>query len=360
MKAFYDSLNEKDRRRYAAIEAIKLGHGGQIYISSVLGCHFQTVMAGINEITNGTETPEDRIRKPGGGKKKIIDTVENIDEIFFDILKNHTAGSPMDEELKWTNLNLKEISKVFKSKGMNITPYVVKQLLKKHGFVKRKMQKAVTMKDSKDRNEQFERIHELKEEYSKSANPIISIDVKKEVIGNFYRDGKVYCTHTVKVYDHDFNTFSDGVVIPHGIYDLKSNEGYITLGTSKDTSEFCCDCIKDWWEKYGKNKYPKANSILTLADGGGSNSSRHYIFKEDMQKMVNEIGIEIRMAHYPPYTSKYNPIEHRLFCHVTNACKGTVFSNIEMVKSLVEKTYTSTGLKVFSTIKDKVYATGKK
>ena len=181
MKTFFDSLNEKDRRRYAAIEATKLGHGGQKYISSVLGCHFQTIMAGIDELNNGTETPEDRIRKPGGGKKKIIDTVENIDDVFFEILKNHTAGSPMDEKLKWTNLNRKEISNAFKSKGMNITPHVVKQLLKKHGYVERKMQKAVTMKDCKDRNEQFERIHELKEEYSKSENPIISIDVKKRV-----------------------------------------------------------------------------------------------------------------------------------------------------------------------------------
>jgi hypothetical protein len=180
MKAFFDSLNEKDRRRYAAIEAMKLGHGGQNYISSVLGCHFQTVMAGIDELRNGTETPEDRIRKPGGGKKKIIDTVENIDEVFFEILKDHTAGSPMDKEIKWTNLNRKEISKAFKSRGMNVTPHVVKQLLKKHGFVERKMQKAVTMKDCKDRNEQFERIQELREEYSKNDNPIISIDVKKK------------------------------------------------------------------------------------------------------------------------------------------------------------------------------------
>ena len=288
MKAYFDTLNEKDRRGYAAIEAMKLGHGGQNYISSVLGCHFQTVKAGINEITNGTETPENRIRKPGGGKKKIIETVENIDEIFFEILKDNTAGSPMDKEIKWTNLSLKEISKAFKSKGMNITPHVVKQLLKKHGFVERKMQKAVTMKDCKDRNEQFEKINELKDEYSKSENPIISIDVKKkEFIGNFYRDGKVYCNQTVKVYDHDFNSFAEGVVIPHGIYDLKRNEGYITLGTSKDTSEFCCDCIKYWWENYGKKNYPNANSILITADGGGSNSSRHYIFKEDLQKLVH-------------------------------------------------------------------------
>lgn len=179
MKAFYNTLSEKDRRRYAAIEAMKLGHGGQNYISSVLGCHFQTIMAGINEITKGTETPDNRIRKPGGGKKKIINTVENIDKFFFEIIKDNTAGSPMDKEIKWTNLSLKEISKAFESKGMNISPHVVKQLLKKHGFVKRKMQKSVTMKDCKGRNEQFEKINKLKEEYSNSENPVISIDTKK-------------------------------------------------------------------------------------------------------------------------------------------------------------------------------------
>src|SRR5665647_2610826 len=176
MRSFFKTLNEKDRRQYAGLEALKLGHGGQKYISSVLGCHHQTVMTGIDEIVDGTEIPEGRIRKPGGGRKKIIETEENIDKVFFEILNHHTAGSSIDAEIKWTNLSLKEISKAFESKGMNITPHVVKQLLKKHGFVERKMQKTVTMKDCKDRNEQFEKIHELINEYSKSKNPIISID----------------------------------------------------------------------------------------------------------------------------------------------------------------------------------------
>jgi len=141
---------------------------------------------------------------------------------------------------------------------------------------------------------------------------------------------------------------------------MKRNEGYITLGTSKDTSEFCCDCIRDWWNNHGKEHYPKASSILALADGGGSNSSRHYIFKEDLQKLVDEIDIEIRMAHYPPYTSKYNPIEHRLFPHVTRACEGVVFSSVEVVEGCVANTSTSTGLRVFTQIKDKIYQTARK
>jgi hypothetical protein len=164
----------------------------------------------------------------------------------------------------------------------------------------------------------------------------------------------------VQVNDHDFQSSAAEVVIPHGIYDLRRNEGYMTLGTSKDTSEFCCDCIKDWWETYGKDLYPMATSILILADGGGSNSSRHYIFKKDLQQLVNEIGIEVRMAHYPPYTSKYNPIEHRMFCHVTRACAAVVLTSIELVKELIQKTSTSTGLKVHASINDTIYQTARK
>jgi len=180
------------------------------------------------------------------------------------------------------------------------------------------------------------------------------------LIGNLYRDGKVYCIEAIKVGDHDFKSFSKGVIIPHGIYDLKRNEGYIILGNSRDTSEFWCACVKNWWMNYGRFHYPNATSILALMDGGGSNSSRHYIFKEDLQKLVDEVGVEIRIAHYPPYTSKYNPIEHRLFCHVTRACQGVIFSSMEIVNELMEKASTSKGLKVFSSIIDKVFEKGRK
>ena len=178
--------------------------------------------------------------------------------------------------------------------------------------------------------------------------------------GNFYRDGKCHCIVVKKVNDHDFKSFLTGVIIPHGIYDLKRNEGYMILGNSRDTSEFWCECFKDWWLNYGRINYPNASSILALADGGGRNSTRHYIFKEDLQKLVDEIGVEIRMAHYPPYTSKYNPIEHRLFCHVTRACQGVVFSSIEIVNELMSKASTSKGLKVFSSIMDKTFEKGRK
>jgi Rhodopirellula transposase DDE domain len=180
------------------------------------------------------------------------------------------------------------------------------------------------------------------------------------LLGNLYRDGHVYSTGIIEVYDHDFPYLADGIVIPHTIYDLRSNEAYVNIGVSKDTSEFACDSIKLWWESHGKIDYPNCTSILILADGGGSNSSRHYIFKEDLQKLVDEIEVEIRIAHYPPYTSKWNPVEHRVFPHITRSLRGVILKSHDFVKKLIESTTTQAGLKVTATIIKKVYKTGRK
>jgi hypothetical protein len=162
------------------------------------------------------------------------------------------------------------------------------------------------------------------------------------------------------VNDHDFASLADGKVVPHGLYDIYRNVGYITLGTSHDTSEFACACIRNWWLKHGNLEYPNATSILLLCDCGGSNNARYYIFKEDLQKLSDELNIAIRIAHYPPYTSKYNLIEHRLFPHITRACEGIIFKSIDIVNEVMSKTKTSTGLKVFTSILDKVFETGRK
>ena len=160
--------------------------------------------------------------------------------------------------------------------------------------------------------------------------------------------------------DHDFPSLGTGRAVPRGLYDIYNNIGYITSGTSHDTSEFACACIRNWWMSHGKLQFPDATGILLLCDCGGSNNARYCIFKEDLQKLADELNIEIRIAHYPPYTSKYNPIEHRLFPHITGACEGVVFKRIEIVKELMSKTKTSAGLKVFTSILDKVFETGRK
>ena len=267
----------------------------------------------------------------------------------------------MNEEVIWTDLTAADVAERFAKLGTPVSVHVIEQLFVLEGYGRRQAQKSCSMGEHPDRNAQFLKIAELKQEYLDSPNPVLSIDTKKkELLGNFYRDGKLFTQKALGTFDHDFPSFADGVVIPHGIYDLKHNRGYLHLGTSRDTSEFACDALEDWWWRFGRGLYPKATTPLLLCDGGGSNSSRTYLFKADLQGLVNRIGLPVRVAHYPPYTSKYNPIEHRLFPHVTRACQGVIFRSVALVKQLMEKTRTRTGLSVVVDILDRVYETGRK
>ena len=182
---------------------------------------------------------------------------------------------------------------------------------------------------------------------------------KKALIGNFSRPGTLYTQAPVQTLDHDVPSLAEGVVIPHGIDDLKQNQGYVTLGTRHDTSAFACDRLRQWWQTPGHALSPTADSLLLLCDGGGSNSSRTYLFKADLEKVAQETGVEIRVAHYPPYTSKDNPIEHRLFPHLTRACQGVIFTSVDLVKDLMAKATTKTGVAVRVNIRNKAYATGR-
>lgn len=268
----------------------------------------------------------------------------------------------MDEGIRWTHLKPREIAELMQEKhGQETSIPTVKKLLKQHNFRRRKAQKKVTMGAVAQRDEQFENIARLRDEYEAAGNPVMSMDTKKkEYLGNFYRDGQLYTQEVIQTNDHDFVSAAEGIVIPHALYDLTLNHGYIHIGTSKDTSQFACDSIRHWWLTAGATLYPNATSILLLCDGGGSNNARHYIFKQDLQKLVDDIGIEIRIAHYPPYCSKYNPIEHRLFPHVTRACQGVVFKSMEVVRDLIARTKTTTGLAVTVDVLDTLYQTGRK
>ena len=180
------------------------------------------------------------------------------------------------------------------------------------------------------------------------------------LLGNFYREGKIDTQETIETNDHDFGSAGVGTVIPHSLYDVGKNKGFVHLNTSHDTSELACDSLAAWWEEEGRAYYPKAKKLLLLCDGGGSNSATMYLFKEDLQKLADRLGIEIRVAHYPPYCSKWNPIEHRLFPHLTGACRGVIFHTLETVRYYMAKAKTKKGLKVKVSILDKVYETGRK
>jgi hypothetical protein len=360
MRIFWSSLSEKDRRRYAAIEACKLRHGIG-YVSSLFGTSPKSINRGRKELCEPTSMSQKRIRSSGGGRKPIIETRPKINDAFLEVLADHTAGSPMKEDLKWTNLKRDEIVEKLSDKGYDISVPIVNQLFKKHDFRKRKMFKGIAGGSNKFRDKQFRKIHRLIKLHHRNGNPVISMDTKKkEYLGTLYRDGKLYTRETIYAFDHDFPSLAQGIIIPHALFDVFLNTGYIQLGTSHDTSEFACDSIKYWWNNHGKKNYRKAKTILLLCDCGGSNSARHYIFKQELQTLANEIGIKIKIAHYPPYCSKYNPIEHRLFPHVTRACEGVLFTSVKLVRELINNTKTKKGLKVFTNIMDKVYKTARK
>ena len=285
----------------------------------------------------------------------------HLEENFLRVLQDHTAGDPMRQDVKWTDLTQGQIADRLAEAGTAVSTTVVKQLLRRHRYVKRKARKSKAMGQHRHRNQQFENIARLKREYLAAGNPVVSMDTKKkELLGNFYREGRLYTQGVIETFDHDFPSAASGVVIPHGLYDLRRNHGHVNLGTSHDTSEFACDSLRHWWEGQGRASYPRATSLLLLCDGGGSNSATQYLFKEDLQRLADRVGIEIRVAHYPPYTSKYNPIEHRLFPHLTRACQGVIFHTVELVKGLMERARTATGLEVTVGILDKVYRTGRR
>ena len=367
MKAMYLSLRENDRRRYAAVEAAKLGYGGLEYISSVLGCDPKTVRQGQQDLQELKDqgpddiVPSPRVRRPGGGRKPHLDKIPELQQELHSVLENHTAGSPMKQEVVWTDLTPKEIQAALDEHDLHFGLPYIRQLLQEEGYRPHKAQKYLEMGDHPDRNAQFENLARLKHEYLAGGNPILSIDTKKrELLGTFYRAGRLYSRQGLLVWDHDFPSWAEGVVIPYSLYDLKRNFGYVNLGTSHDTTAFACDSILWWWDNYGQLLYPGAKSICLLCDGGGSNSASKYLFKEDLQKLADQIGLEIRVAHYPPYCSKFNPIERRLFPHMTRAAQGVIFDSVETVKHLFEKTCTETGLGVVVNIMGKVYETGRK
>lgn len=279
---------------------------------------------------------------------------------FLKVIENHIAGDPMNERIRWIKLTRGEVSTLMKSEGISVSRNIIGKLLKAHDFVKRKMRNKLSCGSFPERSQQFEVIHDKLEQFKDSPNPVLSMDTKKkEPLGRLYRSGKVYCSQAIEVYDHTNDYLIEGTVVPHGIYDLKTGNAWINIGTTHETAEFLCDSLGLWWKNYGKAAYPQAQEILIFCDAGGANSWRINVFKVELQKLCNVIGIKVTICHYPPYASKWNPIEHRVFPHVSRAMEGVILESHEQVQSLIERTTTKTGLKVEVNIIRKTYNIGK-
>ncbi len=261
----------------------------------------------------------------------------------------------------WTNLSLRELSRRLAEMGTPASRRTIRRLLRGMKLGRRTARKKKSMGCHPDRDAQFQNIARLRQEYQAAGDPVISVDTKKkELLGNFHRAGQTYTQQTVETLDHDFASAGQGKLIPHGVYDLARGHAAIHLNTSHDTGELCCDSIALWWEQHGRAAYPQSKRLLILCDGGGSNSASHYLFKEDLQRLADRLGLELRVSHYPPYCSKHNPIEHRVFPHVTRACQGVIFHTVEVAKQFIERAKTGTGLRVTVGLLNKAYAKGRK
>lgn len=281
-------------------------------------------------------------------------------------MKYDTAGDPISG-LKWTRKTTRKIAKELKAININVSGKTVARILKNMGYSLRVNQKSIESGgknpvDPKDRNKQFEHIEKQRKRYAKNGNPVISVDTKKkELIGNFKNQGRSWEKSPIPVNDHDFPSDALGKAIPYGIYDTQNNRGTIFLGTSHDTPAFAVDSVESWWEREGKKRYPNADRLLILADSGGSNSSRSRVWKYRLQRnLCDRHGLTVRICHYPPGTSKWNPIEHRLFSEISKNWSGKPLTRYETVLKYIRTTKTSSGLNVKAHYVRKKYKTGER
>lgn len=354
------TYNERQRRQYLASKADSLGCHGVSLVCEAVGVCRDTLYRGRYELdTNANDFfPKGRIRAVGGGRTSTLKKHPEYLDVFDEIVASYTVGLPQDDTVIWLTVSVIQIIDLFKERGIVVSRHVVNLMKKARGFKNRSFVKDKTLKDVKDRNAQFKKIQEIRSECETYGIPIFSIDTKKkEMIGNFKRQGTVSCKGKPKAYDHDFKSFSDGIIVPHGIYDVGANTGYLTLGVSHDTAEFVCDNFIHIWQQFLQWKYPNAHTICILCDGGGSNACSHHIVKQALMKLASTIGVNIIMVHYPPYCSKYNPIEHCMFGPISRSWSGAPLLSIENARTRAEATVTKKGLSIIATINQRTYET---
>jgi transposase len=353
-------LNERQLRQYLGSEAEAIGRGGIAIIARISGKSRNTIVAGIKENKNGKDTT-DRIRKAGGGRKSIEDKYPDIKKEIERIVSDTTFGNP-ENPLSYTTKSTRKIQQILNEKEYEIGHDVVADILKELGYSLQLNQKMLQVgEEHPDRCKQFQFMNNKAKRFLKAGVPVISIDAKKkEKIGNFINNGRTYRKkkYPIKVLDHDFPIKELGKVTPYGVYDIGRNEGFVNLGISSDTSEFAVESISRWWLTLGKNTYPKAKKLYINCDGGGSNGSKNRLFKFQLQQFADQSGLEAHVSHFPPGTSKWNKVEHKMFRYITSHWKGQPLIDVEAVIQLIGSTTTTTGLKIICVRDDTVYEIG--
>lgn len=357
-----DELSERTRRRWAAVEAVALGRGGVSVVSIATGLAHSTIRRGIRELRCGDTAPTGRQRRPGAGRKKAHVAHPGLKAALEHLVEPESRGDPMSP-LRWTCKSTRKLAEELTAQGYSVGPTTVRHLLKEAGYSLQVNRKTREGKSHPDRDAQFRHINRRVKSQQRGGQPAISVDTKKkETLGNLKNGGQTWEPKGKprEVDTHDFPDPRKGKAVPYGVYDLDRNEAWVSVGVSSDTAEFAVAAIRCWWKRMGRRRYRRATRLLITADSGGSNSSRCRLWKVELQKLSNATGLEIEVCHFPPGTSKWNKIEHRLFCHVTRNWRGQPLESYEIVVNLIGSTTTTSGLKVHADLDPSHYEKGRK
>ena len=352
IKRMLPVLNEKQKRLYLASEAIAIGRGGIAEVSRASGISRSVINAGIRDIKAGDPnvlSANAPIRRKGAGRKPIAETQPGIKDALNSLVCDATYGNP-ENPLCWTTKSLRNLANELHEKGFRIGYRKVGYLLEEMGYSLQMNQKMNQVgEEHPDRDEQFQHINQKAKAFGAAGLPVISIDCKKkELVGRFKNSGSEYAPkgRAVDVLDHDFPLPGLGKAAPYGVYDMAANEGFVNVGISSDTAQFAVASIRSWWFSMGIERYPVANKLLITADGGGSNGSRNRLWKTELQALANETGLEISVCHFPPGTSKWNKIEHRMFSQISKNWRGRPLETLQIIVNLIASTTTTSGLTI--------------
>jgi hypothetical protein len=345
-------MNERMRRQWAASEAQAYGWGGVRAVSGAIGMSPNTIRRGLAELLDRRSHPdapvELRIRRPGGGRKTLSENDPGLLEALEHLVDPVTRGDP-ESPLRWTCKSTTQLATALMRQGHALSPRTVGRLLNEAGYSLQSNRKTVEGASHPDRNAQFEHISYTVQAFQNRGQPVISVDTKKkELVGAFKNVGREWRPQgdPDKVKVHDFMDPELGKAIPYGVYDLSSNQGWVSVGIDHDTARFAVEAIRRWWRKMGSQRYRNARKLLITADGGGSNSSRCRLWKVALQDLAGQLGLTIHVCHFPPGTSKWNKIEHRMFCHITQNWRGKPLVSHEIIINLIAGTATNAGLKI--------------
>jgi hypothetical protein len=357
-------MDERVRRHWAAAEAMALGWGGISIVSAATGLARNTIAAGVRELAQRAEqtdaTIDVRLRRPGGGRKPITEVDPELLRALEALIDPVTRGHP-ESPLRWTCKSTAKLAEELTQENHPVTDRTVARLLKKTGYSLQANRKTREGSSHKDRNAQFEYINRQVLLFQKQNQPVISVDTKKkELVGEYKNPGQEWQPkgRPEKVKVHDFPDKRLGKAIPYGVYDLASNEGWVSVGIDHDTAQFAAASIRRWWTEMGSKRFPRASKLLITADGGGSNSSRNRLWKKSLQELADELELTLKVCHFPPGTSKWNKIEHRLFCFITKNWRGRPLTTYEVIVNLIASTTTKTGLVVQAALDSNQYETG--